>query len=78
LESPFRRGKVLGGLEFILDITQSPGNGSIGKMQTVAVKGKGEVKHGAEDGRSGTGALHREKRGRESEDFSSVRIGREN
>jgi hypothetical protein len=27
LESPFQRGKVLGGLEFILDITQGEGEG---------------------------------------------------
>uniref|UniRef100_A0A8C6IC87 Acyl-CoA-binding domain-containing protein 5 n=1 Tax=Mus spicilegus TaxID=10103 RepID=A0A8C6IC87_MUSSI len=61
---------------FCEDAQQSPGNGSIGKMWMVAVKGKGEVKHGGEDGRSSSGAPHREKRGGESEDFSSVRRGR--
>nr|XP_034366191.1 acyl-CoA-binding domain-containing protein 5 isoform X8 [Arvicanthis niloticus] len=61
---------------FCEDARQSPGNGSIGKVQVVAVKGKGEVKHGGEDGTSSSGAPHREKRGGESEDFSSVRKGR--
>lgn len=56
------------------DAQQSPGNGSIGKVQMVAVKGKGEVKHGGEDGRSSSGAP--QKRGGESEDFSSARRGR--
>lgn len=63
---------------FCEDAQQSPGNGSIGKMWMVAVKGKGEVKHGGEDGRSSSGAPHRETRGGESEDFSSVRRGRGN
>ncbi|XP_077009357.1 acyl-CoA-binding domain-containing protein 5 isoform X2 [Tamandua tetradactyla] len=53
-----------------------PGNGSIGDMQGLAVEGKGEVKRGGEDGRRDSGAPHREKRGGESEDFSSVRRGR--
>ncbi|XP_029392714.1 acyl-CoA-binding domain-containing protein 5 isoform X2 [Mus pahari] len=61
---------------FCEDAQQSPGNGSIGKMQMITVKGKGEVKHGGEDGRSSSGAPHREKRGGESEDFSSIRRGR--
>ncbi|XP_032740187.1 acyl-CoA-binding domain-containing protein 5 isoform X8 [Rattus rattus] len=66
----------LEGSGFCEDAQLSPGNGSIGKMQMRAVKGKGEVKHGGEDGRSSSGAPHREKRGGESEDFSSVRRGR--
>lgn len=66
----------LEGSGFCEDAQLSPGNGSIGKMQMTAVKGKGEVKHGGEDGRSSSGAPHREKRGGESEDFSSVRRGR--
>ncbi|OBS74062.1 hypothetical protein A6R68_15402 [Neotoma lepida] len=47
------------------DAQISPGNGSIGKMRMVAVEGKGEVKRGGEDGRSNSGAPHREKRGGE-------------
>ncbi|KAF3815165.1 hypothetical protein GH733_016821, partial [Mirounga leonina] len=54
----------------------SPGKGNIGEMQVVAVEGKGEVKHGGEDGRSNSGAPHRERRGGENEDFSNVRRGR--
>lgn len=54
----------------------SPGNGNFGDMQVVAVERKGEVKHGGEDGRSNSGAPHREKRGGESEEFSNVRRGR--
>lgn len=54
----------------------SPGGGSTGDVQMVAVKGSGEVRHGGEDGRSGSGAPPREKRGGESEDLSSVRRGR--
>ncbi|GAB1286014.1 Acyl-CoA-binding domain-containing protein 5 [Apodemus speciosus] len=61
---------------FCEDAHQSPGSGSTGDMQMVAVKGSGGVKHGGEDGRSGSGAPPREKRGGESEDFSSVRRGR--
>ncbi|XP_077752848.1 acyl-CoA-binding domain-containing protein 5 isoform X9 [Canis aureus] len=53
----------------------SPGNGNTGDMQVVAVEGKGEVKHGGEDGRSNSGAPHRERRGGENE-FSNVRRGR--
>ncbi|XP_036892974.1 acyl-CoA-binding domain-containing protein 5 isoform X3 [Sturnira hondurensis] len=58
------------------DIQISPGNGNIGEMQMVAVEGKGEVKHGGEDGRSNSGAPHREKRGAENEELSNVRRGR--
>ncbi|XP_030898023.1 acyl-CoA-binding domain-containing protein 5 isoform X4 [Leptonychotes weddellii] len=54
----------------------APGKGNIGEMQVVAVEGKGEVKHGGEDGRSNSGAPHRERRGGENEDFSNVRRGR--
>ncbi|XP_051007174.1 acyl-CoA-binding domain-containing protein 5 isoform X1 [Acomys russatus] len=61
---------------FCKDVHISPGNGSIGKTQLGAVEGKGEVKHGGEDGRSHSGAPHREKRGGESEDFSNARRGR--
>lgn len=42
----------------------------------VAVEGKGEVKHGGEDGRNDSGAPHHEKQGGESEEFSNVRRGR--
>uniref|UniRef100_A0ABK0MB14 Acyl-CoA-binding domain-containing protein 5 n=1 Tax=Rattus norvegicus TaxID=10116 RepID=A0ABK0MB14_RAT len=66
----------LEGSGFCEDAQLSPGNGSIGKMQMRAVKGKGEVKHGGEDGRSSSGTPHREKRGGESEDISGVRRGR--
>ncbi|XP_042801108.1 acyl-CoA-binding domain-containing protein 5 isoform X3 [Panthera tigris] len=58
------------------DVQGSPGNGNIGDMQVVAVEGKGEVKHGGEDGRSNSGAPHRERRGGENEEFSNVRRGR--
>ncbi|KAM5339135.1 acyl-CoA-binding domain-containing protein 5 isoform 6-T6 [Glossophaga mutica] len=58
------------------DVKISPGNGNIGEMQMVAVEGKGEVKHGGEDGRSNSGAPHREKRGAENEELSNVRRGR--
>ncbi|XP_042133922.2 acyl-CoA-binding domain-containing protein 5 isoform X1 [Peromyscus maniculatus bairdii] len=61
---------------FCEDAQISPRNGSIGKMRMVAVEGKGEVKHGGEDGRSNSGAPPREKRGGESEDLSNVRRGR--
>lgn len=54
----------------------SPGNGNIGDMQVIAVEGKGEVKRGGEDGRSNSGAPHRERRGGENEEFSNVRRGR--
>nr|XP_045005132.1 acyl-CoA-binding domain-containing protein 5 isoform X4 [Jaculus jaculus] len=57
------------------DVRVSPGNGAIGHMQMMAVEGKGEVKHGGEDGRNNSGAPHREKRAGESEEFS-VRRGR--
>ncbi|XP_033064751.1 acyl-CoA-binding domain-containing protein 5 isoform X7 [Trachypithecus francoisi] len=58
------------------DVQVPPGNGNIGNMQVVAVEGKGEVKHGGEDGRNNSGAPHREKRGGESDEFSNVRRGR--
>ncbi|XP_005386929.1 PREDICTED: acyl-CoA-binding domain-containing protein 5 isoform X2 [Chinchilla lanigera] len=58
------------------DVQVPPGNGSIGTVQMVAVEGKGEVKHGGEDGRSNSGAPHHEKRGGESEEFSNVRRAR--
>ncbi|XP_047723627.1 acyl-CoA-binding domain-containing protein 5 isoform X2 [Prionailurus viverrinus] len=58
------------------DVQGSPGNGNIGDMHVVAVEGKGEVKHGGEDGRSNSGAPHRERRGGENEEFSNVRRGR--
>lgn len=58
------------------DVQISPGNGNIGEMQVAAVEGKGEVKHGGEDGRSNSGAPHPEKRGGENEEFSNVRRGR--
>uniref|UniRef100_A0A8C8U926 Acyl-CoA-binding domain-containing protein 5 n=1 Tax=Peromyscus maniculatus bairdii TaxID=230844 RepID=A0A8C8U926_PERMB len=61
---------------FCEDAQIPPRNGSIGKMRMVAVEGKGEVKHGGEDGRSNSGAPPREKRGGESEDLSNVRRGR--
>uniref|UniRef100_A0A8C6EJL4 Acyl-CoA-binding domain-containing protein 5 n=1 Tax=Microcebus murinus TaxID=30608 RepID=A0A8C6EJL4_MICMU len=58
------------------DVQVPPGKGNIGNMPVVAVEGKGEVKHGGEDGRNNSGAPHREKRGGESEEFSNVRRGR--
>lgn len=58
------------------DVRVPPGNGIVGDMQVVAVKGKGEIKHGGEDGRSDSGAPHREKRGGENEEFSNVKRGR--
>ncbi|XP_015350700.1 acyl-CoA-binding domain-containing protein 5 isoform X3 [Marmota marmota marmota] len=58
------------------DVQVSPGSGNIGNMQVVTVEGKGEVKHGGEDGRNNSGAPHREKRGGEHEEFSNVRRGR--
>ncbi|VTJ87533.1 Hypothetical predicted protein [Marmota monax] len=58
------------------DVQVSPGSGNIGNMQVVTVEGKGEVKHGGEDGRNNSGAPHREKRGGENEEFSNVRRGR--
>ncbi|XP_053428635.1 acyl-CoA-binding domain-containing protein 5 isoform X3 [Nycticebus coucang] len=61
---------------FSEDVQVPPGNGNIGNMQVVAVEGKGEVKHGGEDGRNNSGAPHREKRGGESEELSNVRRGR--
>ncbi|XP_036314807.1 acyl-CoA-binding domain-containing protein 5 isoform X3 [Pipistrellus kuhlii] len=58
------------------DVQISPGNGNIGEMQVAAVEGKGEVKHGGEDGRGNSGTPHPEKRGGENEEFSNVRRGR--
>lgn len=58
------------------DVQRSPGHGNFGDMQVVAVEGKGEVKHGGEDGRSNSGAPHRERRSGENEEFSNVRKGR--
>lgn len=58
------------------DVQVCPENGNAGNMQEVAVERKGEVKHGGEDGRSNSGAPHREKRCGENEEFSSVRRGR--
>uniref|UniRef100_A0A673T4V7 Acyl-CoA binding domain containing 5 n=3 Tax=Suricata suricatta TaxID=37032 RepID=A0A673T4V7_SURSU len=53
-----------------------PRNGSTGDLQVVAVEGKGEVKHGGEDGQGNSGAPHRERRAGENEEFSNVRRGR--
>ncbi|XP_027625227.1 acyl-CoA-binding domain-containing protein 5 isoform X9 [Tupaia chinensis] len=53
-----------------------PRHGSTGNLHVVAVEGKGEVKHGGEDGRNNSGAPHREKRGGENEELSNVRRGR--
>ncbi|XP_055002784.1 acyl-CoA-binding domain-containing protein 5 isoform X3 [Sorex araneus] len=64
------------GSGFPEDIQVSPKNGHFGAMQVVAAERKGEVKHGGEDGRSNSGAPHREKRGGESEEFSNVRRAR--
>ncbi|XP_066243662.1 acyl-CoA-binding domain-containing protein 5 isoform X3 [Saccopteryx leptura] len=58
------------------DVEISPGNGTVGEMKMGAAEGKGEVKRGGEDGRSNSGAPHREKQGGESEEFSNVRRGR--
>ncbi|MBW01552.1 Acyl-CoA-binding domain-containing protein 5, partial [Eschrichtius robustus] len=58
------------------DVQVSPGNGNRGDTQAAAVEGKGEVKHGGEDGGSNSGAPHREKRAGESEEFSNIRRGR--
>ncbi|XP_048223897.1 acyl-CoA-binding domain-containing protein 5 isoform X1 [Perognathus longimembris pacificus] len=55
------------------DIQGLSGTGSLGNAQMAAVEGKGEVKHGGEDGRSNSGTPHREKRGGESEEFSARR-----
>ncbi|KAM8802136.1 acyl-CoA-binding domain-containing protein 5 isoform 8-T11 [Rhynchonycteris naso] len=58
------------------DVEISPGNGTVGEVKMGAVEGKGEVKRGGEDGRSNSGAPHREEQGGESEEFSNVRRGR--
>uniref|UniRef100_F7GEL3 Acyl-CoA-binding domain-containing protein 5 n=1 Tax=Monodelphis domestica TaxID=13616 RepID=F7GEL3_MONDO len=55
------------------EVCIASGNSS---LQMIAVEGKGEVKHGGEDGRTNSGAPQREKRGGEKEEFSSVRRGR--
>ncbi|XP_043822595.1 acyl-CoA-binding domain-containing protein 5 isoform X3 [Dromiciops gliroides] len=55
------------------EVCISPGNLHVGDMQK---EGKGEVKHGGEDGRPSGGAPQREKRGGEKEEFSGVRRGR--
>ncbi|XP_051676939.2 acyl-CoA-binding domain-containing protein 5 isoform X6 [Oryctolagus cuniculus] len=68
--------KPLENCGFPEDVQVSTGNGSTGNIQVVAVEGKGEVKHGGEDGRSDSGAPPREKRAGESEEFSGVRRGR--
>lgn len=66
----------LGNPGVLKDLHTAPGNGSLGDTQVTAVERKGEVKRGGEDGRSNSGAPHREKRGGESEDVSNVRRGR--
>ncbi|XP_073912554.1 acyl-CoA-binding domain-containing protein 5 isoform X1 [Castor canadensis] len=71
-----RSNQHLENSRFPKDVQVSPGNGNIGNMQMVAVEGKGEVKHGGEDGRNDSGAPHHEKQGGESEEFSNVRRGR--
>ncbi|XP_063094646.1 acyl-CoA-binding domain-containing protein 5 isoform X6 [Cavia porcellus] len=58
------------------DVQGPPGNGNTGTLQVVAVEGRGEVKHGGEDGRSDSGAPQHGKRGGESEGFSHVRRAR--
>lgn len=68
--------KPLENCGFSEDAPVVAGNGSIGNIQVAAVEGKGEVKHGGEDGRSDSGVPHREKRAGESEEFSGVRRGR--
>lgn len=68
--------KPLENCGFPEDVQVSPGSGGVGTVQVVAVEGKGAVKHGGEDGRSDSGAPHREKRAGESEELSGVRRGR--
>lgn len=58
------------------DVRVLHGSGIVRDMHMIAVDGKGEIQHGGEDGRSNSGAPHREKRGGESEEFSNVRRGR--
>ncbi|XP_054551161.1 acyl-CoA-binding domain-containing protein 5 isoform X4 [Talpa occidentalis] len=58
------------------NVQVSSGSGNCEDMHMIAVEGKGEVKHGGEDGRSNSGAPHREKRGGENEEFSNVRRGK--
>nr|XP_036860407.1 acyl-CoA-binding domain-containing protein 5 isoform X3 [Manis javanica] len=62
--------------DFPEDFQVSSRNGNTGYMQVVAVEGKGEVKHGGEDGGSNSGAPPQERPGRENEKFSNVRRGR--
>ncbi|KAG8504728.1 Acyl-CoA-binding domain-containing protein 5 [Galemys pyrenaicus] len=66
LESPVFSGNVQASSE----------SGNFGDKHMIAVEGKGEVKHGGEDGRNNSGAPHREKRGGENEEFSNVRRGK--
>ncbi|XP_036615135.1 acyl-CoA-binding domain-containing protein 5 [Trichosurus vulpecula] len=58
------------------EVCIASGNFRVGDVQTIAVEGKGEVKHGGEDGRPSSGAPQREKHGGEKEEFSGVRRGR--
>ncbi|XP_068942447.1 acyl-CoA-binding domain-containing protein 5 isoform X2 [Petaurus breviceps papuanus] len=58
------------------EVCIASGNLCVGDIQALAVEGKGEVKHGGEDGRPSSGAPQREKRGGEKEEFSGVRRGR--
>ncbi|XP_073076278.1 acyl-CoA-binding domain-containing protein 5-like [Manis javanica] len=62
--------------DFPEDFQVSSRNGNTGYMQVVAVEGKGEVKHGGEDGGSNSGSQTHERWGRENEEFSNVRRGR--
>ncbi|KAI5282408.1 Acyl-Coa-Binding Domain-Containing Protein 5 [Manis pentadactyla] len=62
--------------DFPEDFQVSSRNGNTGDMQVEAVEGKGEVKHGGEDGGNSSGAPPHERRGRENEEFSNVRRGR--
>ncbi|XP_057586538.1 acyl-CoA-binding domain-containing protein 5 isoform X4 [Hippopotamus amphibius kiboko] len=66
----------LGSSGFPEDVQVSLGNGNPGDMQAAEVEGKGEVKHGGEDGGPNSGAPHREKRAGENEEFSNIRRGR--
>ncbi|XP_045156132.1 acyl-CoA-binding domain-containing protein 5 isoform X2 [Echinops telfairi] len=58
------------------DTPVSPAGATTADAQLVAVDGRGEVKCGGEDGRSHSGAPHREKPGGENEEFSNVRRAR--
>ncbi|XP_051818957.1 acyl-CoA-binding domain-containing protein 5 isoform X1 [Antechinus flavipes] len=79
-KGPFRYSSHLGDHSQLLEnsglseeVCIASGNLPIGD---IAVEGKGEVKHGGEDGRPSSGAPQREKRGGEKEEFSGVRRGR--